>query len=186
MSDTILYDVEMVELFPLDDKGIATTDKIRIICDSEVDLDPEISQGQEKILRDKKRILATATEDDLLYGYKLKFKNTTFNMAVASLIEGGNIVYDETEKTKIIGYNTPMLSEGSNLKPFKADVYIAQYEGDDVIGYMKLTLNKCKGKAVKLGFKKDFFAPEFEVKCRENTQAKLPIKGITFVKTLPV
>ena len=32
---------------------------------------------------------------------------------------------------------------------------------------------------------KEFYAPEFEVKARENTKAKLPIKEITFVDALP-
>ena len=31
-----------------------------------------------------------------------------------------------------------------------------------------------------------FFAPEFEIKARENTKASLPIKEIEFVDELPV
>ena len=31
-----------------------------------------------------------------------------------------------------------------------------------------------------------FYAPEFEIKARENTKASLPIKEITFVNELPV
>ncbi|MBY6900189.1 hypothetical protein [Clostridium botulinum] len=190
MSTTgeILYNVKKVILTPLDPfTGLPLSGgkPINIQCDSEVETDPEISQGQEKQLRDDQKILATASTPDLLYGYKLKMKNTTFELTVAALIEGGIIRYDKDDPTKIVGYDTPMLSEGSKIKPFKADIFVANYEGEDIKNYAKVTFNKCTGKAFKMGFKKDFFSPEFEVKCRENTKAKLPIKSIEFVDSLP-
>ncbi|HID0814601.1 TPA: hypothetical protein ACXNW8_000183 [Clostridium botulinum] len=190
MSTTgeILYNVKKVILTPLDKlTGLPATDmeKINIKCDSEIEIDPEISQGQEKQLRDDERILATAGTPDLLYGYKLKLKNTTLELAVAALIEGGIIRYDKDDSTKIIGYDTPMLSEGSKIKPFMAEIYAENYEGEDVKNYAKITFNKCTGKAFKMSLKKDFYAPEFEIKCRENTKAKLPIKSIEFLDSLP-
>ena len=190
MSTTgeILYNVKKVVLTPLDEltgKPLADAKKINVKCDSEIDIDPDISNGDEKILRDDEKILATASSPDLLYGYKLKLKNTTFELAVAALIEGGKIRYDETDPTKIIGYDTPMLSEGSTIKPFMAEVYVANYEGEDIKNYAKITFNKCTGKAFKMSLKKDFYAPEFEIKCRENTKAVLPIKSMDFVDKLP-
>ncbi|KEH91683.1 hypothetical protein Z962_p0060 (plasmid) [Clostridium botulinum C/D str. BKT12695] len=190
MSTTgeILYNVKKVVLTPLDETtGMPLKDGklINIQCDSEAELDPEISQGQEKQLRDDEKILATASTPDLLYGYKLKLKNTTFELTVAALIEGGTIRYAKDDPSKIVGYDTPMLDEGCKLKPFKTEVYVANYEGEDIKNYAKITLNKCKGKAFKMAFKKDFFSPEFEIKCRENTKAKLPIKSVDFVDSLP-
>lgn len=186
----ILYNVKKVILTPLDEltgKPPADVKKINIQCDSEIEIDPEVSKGQEKQLRDDDKILATASTPDLLYGYKLKLKNTTLELAVAALIEGGTIRYStETgHETEIVGYDTPMLSEGSKIKPFMAEIFVANYEGEDIKNYAKITFNKCTGKAFKMSLKKDFYAPEFEIKCRENTKAGLPIKSIDFVDTLP-
>ncbi|MBB6716271.1 hypothetical protein [Clostridium gasigenes] len=193
MSTTgeILYNVKRVVLTPLDEitgLPLASGKKINIECDSEVEVDPEISQGQEKQLRDDEKILATASTPDLLYGYKLKLKNTTLELTVAALIEGGTIRYsaEAGHETEIVGYDTPMLAEGSKIKSFKAEVFVANYEGGDIKNYAKITFNKCTGKAFKMSLKKDFFAPEFEIKCRENTKAKLPIKSMDFIATLPV
>lgn len=184
MSD-ILYNVKKVVLTELDAltgliKGGAVP--INITCDSEVDLDPVISNGEEKVLRNDDQILAIARNSDLLYGYKFKMKNTQFDVNVASLIEGGII---RKSGAQIVGYDTSMLAQGATMKPFKADIYVANYDGDSIKNYIKITLNKCTGKAPKLGFKKDFFAPEFEVEARENTKAGLPIKATDYVDTIP-
>ncbi|MCY6372465.1 hypothetical protein [Clostridium ganghwense] len=184
----ILYNIKKVILTPIDKSTglpLADAKKINVQCDSEADIDPEISQGKEKTLRDDERILATANTPDLIYGYKLKLKNNTFDIAVAALVEGGNVRYDKEDPTKIIGYDTPMLSEGCTLKPFMTEIYVANYEGDDIKNYAKITFNKCTGKAFKMSLKKDFFAPEFEIKCRENTKAKLTMKSLDFVDEIP-
>lgn len=183
----ILYNVKKVVITPIDEvTGLPLVDKkINLTCDSEIEIDPEVSQGQEKILRDDEKILATAKTPDLVYGYKLKLKNTTLDLVLAALIEGGKVRYDANDKTKIVGYDNPMLSEGCLIKPFMTDVYVENKEGDDVKNYAKIAFSKCKGKAFKMSLKKDFFAPEFEITARENTRAKLPIKSIDFVDKLP-
>lgn len=186
MAD-ILYNVKKVVLTELDPATglvkVAAT-PINITCDSDVDLDPVVSKGEEKVMRDDEKILAVARTQDLIYGYNLKMKNSTFDVEVASLIEGGEIRYDDVEPTKIIGYDTPMLADGVTMKPFKAEIYVANYEGDSIKNYVKITLNKCTGSAPKISFKKDFFAPEFEIDARENTLATLPIKSVDYVTTI--
>jgi len=186
MSD-ILYGIKKVVLTELDPAtGIPKVGE-PIICNvstaEEAELEPVLSEGEEKVLRTDDKILAIARTPDLLYGYDLKLKDNTFDVNVASLIEGGTIRKDEEQN--IIGYDSPKLADGATIKPFKAEIYVANYEGDSIKGYVKVTLNNCIGKAPKLGFKKDFFAPEFEIKARENTKANLPIKSVDYVDTLP-
>lgn len=183
----ILYGIKKVILSELD----PTTGLIKavspIICTidtaEEADLDPETSKGEEKVLRTDDQILAIARTEDLLYGYNLKLKDNTFDVSVASLIEGGTIRRDGGNN--IIGYDSPKLADGVTMKPFQAEIYVANYEGDSIVNYTKITLTNCKGKAPKLGFKKTFFAPEFEIKARENTLANKPIKTVDYVETLP-
>ena len=78
-----------------------------------------------------------------------------------------------------------MMSEGFTGKPFKLDIYVANYSGDAIVNYAKVTLNKCVGKFPSMSIGDGFYAPEFEIKARENSAASLPIKEITFVDTLP-
>lgn len=188
MAD-ILYNVKKVKITELDPKtgmpkasGLVKT----IETGEEVELEPVISEGEEKVHRSGERILAIARENDLLYGYNLKFKDATFDVELAALIEGGKLIYDAVDSTKVIGYESPKLTDGATMKPFKMEIYVANYEGDSIKDYVEVTMNYCIGKAPKLSFKKEFFAPEFEVKARENTKAGLPIKKTSYVDVLPV
>lgn len=182
----ILYGIKKVVLTELDPATGAVKTGTPIICTvttaEEAELEPVLSEGEEKVLRTDDKILAIARTPDLLYGYNLKLKDNTFDVNVASLIEGGVIRKEETE---IVGYDSPKLADGATMKPFQAEIYVANYEGDSIKGYVKVTLTNCTGKAPKLGFKKDFFAPEFEIKARENTKASKSVKLIDYVDALP-
>lgn len=191
----ILYDIAMAVITQLDEKtGLVASAVPKIVMNSsekdmmEADLSPVVSKGNEKILRSKKKILADVQEDDLLYGYNLKFKNVVLNLQAAALFEGGKIRYStETgHENEIVGYDMPMLSEGMTTKPFMMELYIANYEGNSIMGYNKITMNWCKGTPMKMSFKKDFFTPEFDIECRENTLAKKTVKAVDLVKELPI
>lgn len=185
----ILYNVKAIVLRELDETTgleVGGSKPIHLDCDSEVELKPLVSKGKDKTLRTDDRILAVAKIPNLVYGYDLKMKNTVFNVEAASLIEGGKITYDSENPTKIIKYESPKLAEGVTLmKHFKADIYVPNYEGSAIVNYAKITLNYCQGEAPKLTFKKDFFAPEFQITALENTVADLPIKTITYVDSVP-
>lgn len=184
----ILYGVKRLVLTELD-PATQLTKAGGISCvvttAQEAELDPVLSNGEEKILRDDDIVLAIARTPDLCYGYNFKFKDATFDLKVASLIEGGKIIYDAVVTDKVIGYDSPMLADGATMKPFMAEIYVANYKGDSIINYAKIKLNNCTGKAPKMIFKKDFFAPEFEVDAREATVSGLPMKQVVFLDTLP-
>lgn len=181
----ILYGVKLVilnELDPVTELVKAGGITCRVDTAEEVNLDPVLAKGNEKVLRSDLKILAVASTDDLLYGYAFKFINSTFDLNIVGLIEGGTI-----RKTgeNITGYDASMLSEGATMKLFSAEIYVANYEGSSIKNYTKVTLNKCKGRAAKLAYKDDFFAPEFDVDAREATKAGKPIKSIDYIDALP-
>lgn len=190
MAD-ILYNIKKVVIEELDPAtGLVKVGAtpINITCDSEADIDPVVAKGEEKVLRDDTHILAVARTKDLIYGYNLKLKNNTFDVGMAALIEGGTIRYSTEvgHETEIVGYDSPMLEDGdTKVKEFKATIYVANYEGDSIKNYVKITLNKCIGKAPKMSFKKDFYAPEFDIDARENTKAALTVKSIDYVTSIP-
>ena len=184
----ILYNIKKVVLTELDPKtGAPKAEggvKATIETAQKAELEPVLSEGEEDILRAPEKILAVVRTDDLIYGYDVKLTDNTFSADVAGLVAGYKVTKgSNSQKDK---YATPMVSEGFTGKPFKLDIYVANYSGDSIVDYAKVTLNKCIGKFPTMSIGDGFYAPEFEIKARENTKAGLPIKEITFVDELPV
>lgn len=180
----ILYNIKKVVLTELDaSTGTAKSDGVvsHIKTAQKAELEPVLSEGDEDILRSPEQILAVVRTDDLIYGYDVKLTDNTFSADVAGLVGGYKVSKeDSTEK-----YSTPMMTEGFTGKPFKLEIYVANYSGDSIVNYAKITLNKCIGKFPSMSIGDGYYAPEFDIKARENTKAGLPIKDITFVDTIP-
>lgn len=184
MAD-ILYGVKLLVLEELDEatqEVKASGVKCYVKTGQSAEMEPVISEGEEKLARSDEKILAIVRTPDLLYGYDMKFVDNTFDVNVAALIEGGKVT---KQAEKVTGYTSPMLADGATMKPFRATIYVANYEGDSIVNYVKITLNKCTGKAPTIKVGDDFFAPEFEIKAREATKAGLPVKSIDYVEALP-
>ena len=179
----ILYGIKKAVLTELDAvTGLVKESGVKAVIKTaeEASLSPVLSEGAEEILRNDTNILAVVRTDDLLYGYDFTFKDNQFDLNSAQLL--GGLVVEEGDNVVV---KTPMLSEGSVLRPFKMELYVANYEMDAIVGYAKITLNKCFGKFPEISIGKEFFAPEFEVKARENSAANLPIFSIEEVEELP-
>ena len=179
----ILYGIKKVVLTELDEstgqaKASGTT--CTLTTAEEAEMTPVFADGSEEVLRSAEKILAIVREDDLLYGLDITFKDNTFDEKCAELVCG----YKKASEPQSKKLSTPMMSEGNIAKPFKMEIFVKQVEGDAVVGYVKITLNKCYGKFVSMKVGKEFFAPEFEIKARENSKASLPIQEIDFVQTL--
>lgn len=188
-TSKILYNIKRVVINELDEKTgleVVGSNPIFIKTAEEAKLKALISKGDEKILRTDDEILATASTPDLVYGYDLEFKDNKFSINFLSLVEGGKIRYDEKETSKIVGYDSPMMSDGYLSKPFKTSIYVEEKIGASVVGYVVFILNYCIGKAIDFEFKKgEFYSPTFAIEAKENTIAQKPVKSIDFVKELP-
>lgn len=177
----ILYGIKQVKLTELDAvSGLPKAEAQAILLKTaeEAELSPVFSEGSEEILRSSEQILAIVREDDLLYGYDITFKDNTFDEKCAELVCGYVPKGDKN------GLATPKLKDGNVAKPFKLEIWVKQVEGDAVVGYVKITLNKCFGKFATMKVGKEFYAPEFAIKARENSAADLPIKELDFVDNL--
>lgn len=183
----VLYGVKLVileEIDPVTQLPVDNGVKCRLNTAESAELEPIVSEGEEEVARTDERILAVVNTPDLLYGYNMTLTDNTFDASVAALIEGG--VVETDENGNVIGYRSPFISEGStNMKPFRAHIYVANYEGDSIKNYVVITLNKCSGTAPGMNAAKEFYAPEYTVKAREATKAGLPIKSLSYVDTLP-
>ena len=181
----ILYGIKQAVITELGADGNAAAEGtvIKFKTAEQAELEPVMSEGDEEILRNAEQILAVVRTDDLLYGYDITLKDNLFDPAIAGLVAGYQVTTGEDRAVEKIA--TPMMNDGCIAKEFKLELYVANYEGDAIVNYAKVTFNKCKGKFPSMTLGNEFFAPEFEIKARENSKAKLPIKEITFVEELP-
>lgn len=184
----ILYGVKYAEFEEIDKvTQEPVPDGIKVVVDTSesVEFEPTFSEGEEQIARSDEKVLAIVRTDDLLIGYDVTFKDNTFDPEIAGLVEGA-VLYKDSANGAIKGYRSPKLSEGnSKMKPFRINLYVANYQGDSIVNYVKVTLNNCSGKAPKFSASKEFYAPEYTIKAREATRANLPIKSVTYVDELP-
>lgn len=182
----ILYGIKRVEVEEIDKvTQLPVEDGVKCMIDTaeSAEMEPVSSEGTEETTRSDNKILAVVSTPDLLYGFDMTFKDNTFDPEFAGLVEGGVL---KVKDGKVVGYRTPMLSEGATkMKPFRMHLYVANYEGDSIKNYVKITLNKCTGTTPSFSVGKEFFAPEFSIKAREATKANLPIRSIDYVDTLP-
>lgn len=187
MSKDILYGIKLAVLEPLDPatQKPPTTGgtKINVQTAETAEMEAVLSEGTEDLKRNDEKILAIVRTPDLLYGYNLTFTDNTFDPEIMALIEGGTLT--KTSDT-ISGYRSPLLSEGATkMLPFRMTLYVANYEGDSIKNYVKVTLNNCTGSAPGMSLGKEFYAPELTIKAREATKASLPVREIAYVTTLP-
>ncbi len=192
-KDKILYNVKRVELTELDpstwdakEKGT----KVVVKCDSEVTIEPEVNQGNQVVLRDETRIYAEAKEEDLLTALKVTLTTVKVNEQAVAMVQGGEVVYSEEvgHTEEIIGYNMPTQAElATQKKYFSMDLYVANYEGADIVDYTKFNFPKCRGNGViPFNFNKsNFFSPAFPILAKEITSKDKPCMGWVYVDKLP-
>lgn len=192
--DKILYNVKKVILKELDPTTWLQKDDgevISIDCDSEVTLEPEINTGNQVILRDETRIHAEAKEEDLLTAILVTLTTVKLNEKSVAMIQGGEVLYSDVvgETDKIIGYKMPTQAEMVNQKKyFIMELYVTNYEGNEVIGYTKFVFPKCKGNGVvSLTFNKsNFFSPALPIIAKEIPSQNQPCYYWEYVDALPV
>lgn len=183
----VLYGVKLVTFEELDPTTQLTLEngvQCRINTAESAEMEAVTSEGEEEVARTDDRILAIVRTPDLLYGYDITLTDNTFDAQVAAMVEGG--VVEKDSAGNITGYRAPFISEGStNLKPFRAKLYVANYEGDSIKNYVVVTFNNCSGVAPGMNAAKEFYAPEYTIKAREATKAGLPIRSLSYVNSLP-
>jgi hypothetical protein len=128
---------------------------------SECEQSPDISEGEENVLRVKNTIYATDRTEDIVYGTTLTFSDNLFHPEVIEVIDGGTLVKDVEEN--IIGYDPPIIGTPVNRKKFTLNIYTEEKDADgEVVGYVKFSYPHCKGKPFKASVKDgEFFAPEY-------------------------
>lgn len=134
----------------------ATNEKHEIKTGSEIDIEPIKSEGKRDVLRVKNTIYGVNQTEDIILGYKLKIKDSLFNIKTMQLIDGGYIVDGK--------YQGGKAGEKVNKQMITIDIYTEEKDYSRTIGYAKFTYKHCKGKPSKWKMKDGaFMVPEYEV-----------------------
>jgi hypothetical protein len=159
----------------LEGKPIVNIKKVEIITEettpktftwdtaSECEQAPDISEGEETILRVKDTIYATDRTEDIVFGTTLTFKDNLFHPEVIEVIDGGTLTYDDVDTDKVVSYDPPVIGAPVSKKKFTLNIYTEEKDADgEILGYVKFSYPHCKGKPFKASVKDgEFFAPEY-------------------------
>ena len=92
-----------------------------------------------------------------LTGHTITLTDALLVMEMLPLLNGGELVYDEQDTTKIIGYRPPVVGEEIVKTKFKLTTYSAIMEGSSIVGYEKVEYPSCEGQPVGLNGEDDVF-----------------------------
>lgn len=118
-------------------------------------------------------------------GNQITLTDNVFNPELVLVLQGGEIIYDDEDPTKIIGYNPPVAGSKDKGEVFKLNAYTAQYDASgQIVQYEKISYPNCKGTPVAFNSEDGVFrAPEYVINSAPN-QGEPPYK-ITYVDELP-
>lgn len=147
-----------------DDGGAKT---IKFDTFSEAGIEPKVSEGEVKLLRQKNKILGVATTEDIMYGGKIQLTDNTFSPELLALVDGGTLV---KAVDVVTGYTPPKSVDAISRKEFELILVCEEKIGENVNQFVKYTFPKCKGKPVGISLKGEEFAvQQFNIDAAETS-----------------
>lgn len=153
---------------------------------SEAEATAYLSEGEEETLRVKNTIKAQNKTEDIVMGYDIKMISATMIAEILALVDGGQLTYDDVDKTKVIAYDAPIIGSAINRTMFTTNIYTEEKDGDgSTKSFVKFGYKNCKGKPVNYVLSDgEFFVPEFNITSRGKL-GESPVK-LEFLDKLPV
>lgn len=165
------YDVDADELI------LDTANKIGVTPATETtDKVPLIVKG---------RLIAQKPAKTTVTGNTIVLTDNVFNPELVMMLQGGEIKYDESDTSKVIGYTPPVTGSTEQGKVFKLKAYSAIYNAAGLItGYECITYPHCQGVPVALQSEDGVFrASEYTINSAPDTGE--PPYDIDIVSELP-
>lgn len=152
---------------------------------NQIAVEPQIETEDAVRLVIKGVLRAQKPSVNTITGHQITLTDNVFNPELVLVLQGGEIVYDATETTKIIGYNPPIAGSTDKGETFKLNAYSAQYNAaGQIVQYEKISYPNCTGQPVAFGSEDGAFrAPEYTIDSAPNTGERA--YQITYVEALP-
>lgn len=162
---------------------------------SSVEIEPQFNETDAVQLIIKGKLKAQKRGSSILTGNQITLTDNVFNPELVQVLQGGSIKYwvdgdhssTQTTPTEhgIAGYTPPTAASGDSGKPFKLNLYTAQYNAAGlIVNYEKCTYPNCTGVPIAFNSVDDEFrAPEYTINsAADETEAPY---DITYVDELP-
>lgn len=177
-AEIATIDCELITIETADGEfGFDTANKISV--EPEVETTDAVKLVVKGILRAQKPKQTTIT------GHTITLTDNVFNPDLVLVLQGGEIVYDTEDTSKIVGYNPPITGSSDKGEVFKLNAYSAQYNAaGQIVQYEKITYPNCTGEPVAFGSEDGAFrAPEYTIASAPDTGER-PYT-ISYVEALP-
>jgi hypothetical protein len=160
-----------------DEFGFDTANQIAV--EPQIEEEDAVKLVVKGILRAQKPATRTIT------GNQITLTDNVFNPELVLVLQGGTIIYDSVDPTKIIGYQPPVAGSGDKGEKFTLNAYSAQYNAaGQIVNYEKIAYPNCQGQPVAFGAEDGAFrAPEYTIDSAPNT-GEAPYT-ISYVDELP-
>ena len=93
----------------------------------EANIDPNLSEGEENVLRIKNKILATNRTEDIVVGYDTTLSANTLLPELFAIVDGGKLVYDSVDTDKVVSYDAPLAGIPVKRKSFTLNLYTEEW-----------------------------------------------------------
>lgn len=153
---------------------------------NQIAVEPQIEEEDAVKLIVKGILRAQKPKESTLTGNQITLTDNVFNPELVLAIQGGEIIYDDVDPTKIIGYEPPTSGSGDRGETFELKVYSAQYNAaGQIVNYECITYPGCTGVPVAFGSEDGAFrAPEYTINSAPDSDESPYV--ITYVDALPV
>lgn len=152
---------------------------------NQIEVEPQIETEDAVKLVVKGRLRAQKPAVKTITGNQITLHDNVFNPQLVLILQGGEILYDQADPAKIIGYNPPVSGSGDKGEVFTLNAYTAQYNAaGQIVQYEKTSYPNCTGQPVAFGSEDGAFrAPEYTIDSAPDTGER-PYQ-ITYVPKLP-
>ena len=135
---------------------------------SEASYSPTLSEGDEQVLRSKNKLYAINRTEDIQYGSDIELTDAKFIPEVLAVVDGGELVMDTEDPTKVVGYNAPVTGQAVNRTKFTYNIYTEEKDIDgNTLAYYKFSFPNSKGSPAEFDFKDgDWLAPKYTIHSR--------------------
>lgn len=150
-----------------------------------ISVEPQLEEEDAVKLVVKGILRAQKPKQVTLTGNEITLTDNVFNPELVLVLQGGTIIYDEAEPTKIVGYKPPVAGSADKGEIFKLNAYSAQYDASGaIVQYEKITYPNCQGTPVAFSSEDGAFrAPEYTISSAPK-QGESPYE-IAYVAALP-
>ena len=153
---------------------------------NKIEVEPQLEEEDAVRLIVKGILRAQKPKQVTITGNEITLTDNVFDPELVLILQGGEIVYDNQDTKKIIGYNPPAAGSSDKGEKFKLNAYSAQYDASgQIVQYEKITYPNCQGTPVAFGSEDGTFrAPEYTITSAPKTGER-PYE-IRYVDALPV